>query len=225
MLGSVIGETLPLALGIAISPVTIIAAILMLLSSNALRTGPGFLIGWILGVAIAVTAFVLLAGLLTTQGDSDGANVPRAIVQLLLAALFLLLAVRQWRGRPKPGEGPALPKWMAAIDGFTFKRAFGLGLLLSVLNPKNLLIAASAGVTIGDAGIAALPASIATGVFVLCATATVWVPVSAFGVASQQLRGPLDALHRWLVRENNVVMTVLMAFMAALMVGKAIASL
>ncbi|WP_254622831.1 GAP family protein [Rhodococcus sp. W8901] len=225
MLGSVIGETLPLALGIAISPFTIIAAILMLLSSSARRTGPGFLIGWILGIAIAVTAFVLLAGLLTPHGDSGGSNVPRVIVQLLLSALLLLLAVRQWRGRPKPGVDPALPKWMAAIDGFTLKRAFGLGLLLSALNPKNLLIAASAGVTIGDAGLAALPASIATGVFVLCATSTVWVLVSAFIVASEQLRGPLDALHRWLVRENNVVMTVLMAFMAALILGKAIASL
>lgn len=225
MLGSVIGETLPLALGIAISPFTIIAAILMLLSSRARRTGPGFLIGWILGIAIAMTAFVLLAGMLTPHGDSGGSNVPRAIVQFLLAALFLLLAVRQWRGRPKPGEGPTLPKWMDAIDGFTFERAFGLGLLLSALNPKNLLIAASAGVTIGDAGLAALPASIATGVFVLCATSTVWVPVSAFFVASERLRGPLDAMHRWLVRENNVVMTVLMAFLAALMLGKAVGSL
>ncbi|QBJ98794.1 GAP family protein [Rhodococcus sp. ABRD24] len=223
-MGSVIGETLPLALGIAISPFTIIAAILMLLSSSARRTGPGFLIGWILGIAIAVTVFVLLAGLLTPDGDSGGSNVPRAIVQLLLAALFLLLAVRQWRGRPAPGESPALPKWMAAIDGFTFTRALGLGLLLSALNPKNLLIAASAGVTIGDAGLAALPASIATGVFVLCAASTVWIPVTAFLVASEQLRGPLDALHRWLVRENDVVMTVLMAFIAVLMVGKAMAS-
>ncbi|MFC9517596.1 GAP family protein [Nocardiaceae bacterium NPDC056970] len=225
MMGSVIGETLPLALGIAISPFTIIAAILMLLSSGARRTGPGFLIGWTLGIAIATTAFVLLAGLLTPHGDSGGSNVPRAIVQFLLAALLLLLSVRQWRGRPKPGEGPALPKWMDAIDGFTFGRAFGLGLLLSALNPKNLLIAASAGVTIGDAGLAALPASIATGVFVLFATSTVWVSVSAFFAASEQLRGPLDALHRWLIRENNAVMTVLLAFMAALMLGKAVGSL
>jgi threonine/homoserine/homoserine lactone efflux protein len=114
---------------------------------------------------------------------------------------------------------------MAAIDGFTFTRAFGLGFLLSALNPKNLLIAASAGVTIGGAGLDVFPESVAAGIFVLCATSTVWVPVAAFLVASERLRGPLDALHRWLVRENNVVMTVLLAFIAVLMLGKAIASL
>ncbi|MDH6279914.1 hypothetical protein [Prescottella agglutinans] len=64
-----------------------------------------------------------------------------------------------------------------------------------------------------------------TGVCVLCATSTVWVSFSAFVVASGELRGPLGALHRWLGCENNVVVTVLMEFMAALMLGKATASL
>jgi len=44
-MGSVIGDILPLALGIAISPIPIIAAILMLLSPKAKGTSVGFLIG------------------------------------------------------------------------------------------------------------------------------------------------------------------------------------
>ncbi|MFF0387664.1 GAP family protein [Kitasatospora sp. NPDC004615] len=41
-----IGELLPLAVGVAISPIPIIAVVLMLLSRQATRTSPGFLAGW-----------------------------------------------------------------------------------------------------------------------------------------------------------------------------------
>ena len=51
---AVIGAILPLALGIAISPIPIIAAILMLLSPKARGTSVGFLLGWVLGIVVAV---------------------------------------------------------------------------------------------------------------------------------------------------------------------------
>ena len=44
-MGSVIGEILPLAVGIAISPIPIIAVILMLLSPHAKGASVGFMIG------------------------------------------------------------------------------------------------------------------------------------------------------------------------------------
>jgi len=45
-LNAVIGDILPLALGVAISPIPIIAAILMLFSPRATGTSVGFLVGW-----------------------------------------------------------------------------------------------------------------------------------------------------------------------------------
>ena len=36
---------------------------------------------------------------------------------------------------------------MAAIDDFTFVKALGLGFLLSAVNPKNLIMAAGAGLS------------------------------------------------------------------------------
>lgn len=225
MLGSVIGEVLPITLAIAISPLSIVAVMLMLLSPNARSTGPGFLIGWTVGIAIPVVVFTILAGVLEPQDDSDGPDVVRAIVQFTLAALLLLLAGRQWRGRPSPGEEPTLPAWMSAIDSFTFPRALGLGLLLSAPRPKNLLIAASAGVTIGGAGLALGHEVIAITVFVVCAVSTVLIPVVAFLIASDHLRAPMQAAHQWLARENAVITTVLLLVIGVLMLGKGIESL
>ena len=63
-MGSVIGDILPLAIGIAISPIPIIAAILMLLSPKAKGTSVGFLIGWVPGIVVALVVFILLASVL-----------------------------------------------------------------------------------------------------------------------------------------------------------------
>ena len=60
------------------------------------------------------------------------------------------MAVKQWRSRPATGEAATLPKWMSAIDTMTAGRGLILGFLLSAVNPKNLLMAAGAGVIVGD---------------------------------------------------------------------------
>src|SRR5687767_13599823 len=98
-MNEVIGETLPLALGVAISPIPIIAAILMLLSPKARSTGPGFLLGWVLGILIAVVVFALLASVLPEADDSSSKPVAGTI-EIVLGALLLALATKQWRSRP-----------------------------------------------------------------------------------------------------------------------------
>ena len=73
-MGSVIGEILPLAVGIAISPIPIIAVILMLLSPRAKSTSVGFMIGWLLGIIIAIIVFTLLSSV-SPQHSEGGSPV------------------------------------------------------------------------------------------------------------------------------------------------------
>ena len=102
-MNDVIGEILPLALGVAISPIPIIAAILMLLSPKAKGTSVGFLLGWVVGIVVAVTVFTLLASV-TPRGGRRRLQAGRRRIKIVLGALLLLLAVKQWRGRPDGGE-------------------------------------------------------------------------------------------------------------------------
>lgn len=222
-MGSAIGDILPLALGVAISPIPIIAAILMLLSPKAKGTSVGFLVGWVLGIVVAVVLFTLLASVIPEQ-DPDASKPIAGAIKLLLGVALLLLAVRQWRSRPVPGEDAALPKWMAAIDQMTAGRAFVLGFLLSAVNPKNLIMAVAAGVIIGTGGLSIGEASVAILVFVLIAASSVAVPVIAYLVASTRMAGPLEALRGWLVRNNATVMALLLLVIGILVIGKGIAS-
>lgn len=222
-MGAAIGEILPLALGVAISPIPIIAAILMLLSPRARVTSVGFLLGWVLGIVVAVTVFTLLSSILPEQ-DSDASNPAKGTIQLILGALLLLLAVGQWRKRPRRGVEPAMPKWMQAIDKMTFPVAFGLGFLLSAVNPKNLLMGAGAGVDIGSASVTVGEIVLVIAVFTVIAASTVLVPVVGYLVAASKLREPLDALRGWLEKENAVIMAVLLLVIGVSLIGKGIAS-
>jgi threonine/homoserine/homoserine lactone efflux protein len=222
-LGSVIGDILPLAIGIAISPIPIIAAILMLLSPRAKGTSVGFLLGWVVGIVVAVVVFTLLASVLPEQ-DPDAAKPIAGTIKIILGVLLLLLAVRQWRSRPKPGEDPQLPKWMAAIDDMNAGRAFGLGFLLSAVNPKNLIMAAGAGVVIGTGGLTIAEDAVAVLVFTLIAASSVAVPVIAYLVASARMAGPLESLRTWLVHNNATVMAVLLLVIGVVVIGKGIGS-
>lgn len=222
-MGAVIGQVLPLALGVAISPIPIIAAILMLLSPRARVTSVGFLLGWLIGIVAAVTALTLLSSVLPTA-DPNASQPIQGVIQLVLGILLVLLAVSQWRKRPKLGAEPALPKWIKAIDTITFPVAFGLGFLLSALNPKNLMMAVSAGVDIGSASLAAGSIVIVIAVFTVIAASTVAVPVVGYLLAADRLRGPLTALRGWLAKENAVIMAVLLLVIGVSTIGKGIGS-
>ena len=222
-MGDVIGAVLPLALGIAVSPIPIIAAILMLLSPRARSTGLGFLGGWVAGIVVAVVLFTLLSTLIPAA-DPDETKPVAGVVKIVLGLLLLGLALRQWRGRPKAGESAALPKWMSAVDSMTATRALAIGFLLSAVNPKNLLMAVGAGVDIGSSGLTVGEATVAIVIFVLIASASVAVPVIGYLAAADRMRAPLESMRAWLGQNNAAVMTVLLLVIGIVVIGKGIGS-
>jgi hypothetical protein len=139
-------------------------------------------------------------------------------IKLLLGAGLLLLAVRQWRSRPKPGQEAALPAWMGAIDSMTTLRGLLLAFALAAVNPKNLLLAAAAGVSLGAAGLTAGATAGAIAVFTLIAALSVALPVVAYLVASDRMRGPLQGLRAWLVQNNAAVMAVLLLVIGVVLI-------
>lgn len=224
-MGTVIGDLLPLALGVAISPVPIIAVILMLLAPRAGAASAGFGVGWVLGIAVDCVVALVIANGSDFGSTSSGPSTAASWVTLVLGLLLLAVGVRQWRGRPKDDETASLPKWMAAVDQFTAAKAFGLGFLLSAVNPKNLLMSFAAGVAIADGGLDTGQEAVAATVFTVLAASTVLVPVVGYAVAKDRIRGPLDELKVWLQQNNAVVMGVLLLVIGVVLVGKGLGGL
>ena len=223
LVGRVVGDLLPLAVVVAISPVPIVAVILMLLAPRAGGVGAGFLVGWLVGIA-GVTTVVLL---LTSHADLGGSrsSAVASCVELALGALLLTLAARQWQSRPKPGEETGMPRWMAAIDRFTAARAGGLGLMLTAVNPKNLLVCLAAGATIAGGGLPSAQATWSVVIFTVIATSTVAVPVLVYAVGRTRMTGPLESLRSWLSAHSAAVTSTLLLVIGVVLIGQGLGGL
>nr|WP_281366066.1 GAP family protein [Janibacter cremeus] len=214
---------MPLALGVALSPVPIIAVILMLGTPQAKSRGSAFALGWVLGLVI-VNVIVVLAASGSDDPDS-GASIGVDILKIVLGALFLVMAAGQWRKRPKPGEEPVMPTWMAAIDGFGMPASLGLGALLSGLNPKNLALTLAAAAGIAQAGLSGGPTTIAITVFVVIGSVTVAGPVLFYVFAASKAAGPLASIKGFMSDHNAVIMMVVLLILGAKMLGQGIGGL
>ncbi|MFE3227080.1 GAP family protein [Nocardia sp. NPDC059228] len=212
-----IGDLLPLAIGVALSPIPVVAAILMLLSTNAGRASGGFALGWVTGI-LTVTGLVTAAaasGLMSSAGRPSAAA---AAIKIAMGLLLVFIAFRQWRSR----KDDSIPGWMKAIDELGVAKAAGFGLLLSVLNPKNLLLCLTAGVTIGTSGLNPAGTAAAIAVFVFLGAASVVVPVGGYAVAANQLRGALARLKNWLQANNHTVIAVVFMVMGTTAFAKGV---
>jgi len=219
-----IGQVLSLAVGVALSPVPIIAVVLMLGTPRARANGPLFLLGWVLGLS-AVGTLALLAA---SGGDASDNGEPATWVgwvKLGLGVLLLLVAIRQWRGRPREGAEAALPKWMQTIDQFGPGKAFGMAALLSGINPKNLLLTLAAASAIAQTGIDAGEQAVALAVFVVIGTLGPGIPVAIYFAMGERAKHVLDGLKAWMGAHNAAIMAVLCLVIGAKLIGDAITQL
>ena len=219
-MGAVIGQLLPLAVGVAISPIPIIGVVLMLVTPRARANGPAFVAGWLLGLSL-VGAIVLLVSP-SGASDSGGPATWVSTLKLVLGALLVLMAAKQWRGRPHGDERAATPKWMGAIDGFNAPKALGAGVVLSAANPKNLLLALAAAAAIVQTDIPGGEQAISYAVFALIGTVGVAVPVVIYFALGDRAGPILERLKSWLAQSNGVIMAVLLLIIGVKLIGDAI---
>jgi hypothetical protein len=223
-MGQAIGETLPLAIGVAISPVPIIAIVLMLGTPRARSNGLAFALGWVAGLTIVGGVLLALASGNARDDDGD----PEAwvsVVKLVLGVLFLLLAARTWRGRPRAGQEAAMPKWMQAIDTFTTGKSLGFAVVLSGVNPKNLALTIAAATAIAQTGISGGEAAVALAVFILVGSIGILAPLGIYLALGARAAGILEEMKSWMAAHNAAIMAVLLLVLGTKLIGDAIGGL
>ncbi|MFH8683905.1 GAP family protein [Streptomyces lydicus] len=223
-MGHAVGDVLGLAAGVAVSPLPIVAIILVLATPQGRRNGTLFALGWVVGLAA-------LGALMLAVGGTGGASAHKhpatwvGALKLALGALLVLFGARQWRRRPKDASQAQLPKWMAAIDHFTPVKILGLGLLLSAGNLKNAPLTIAAGASISSAGLP-VPQQIGTlAVFVVIASLGVLAPLAVYVVMGERARSMLGSWRDWAARHNVAVLAVLFFVLGLKLLGDGISVL
>jgi Sap, sulfolipid-1-addressing protein len=199
--GSVLATLVPLGLVIALSPITIIPAVLVLQAPRPRPSGLAFLVGWFLGLAaltaISVAASSLLGGL--HKSPPTWASWLRVV----LGSALIAFGVYRWLTRRSHSESPA---WMRSFATITPARAGITGAVLVVIRPDVLLICVPAGLAIGAGGLGAAGDWMAAGFFVVIAASTVAIPILAYAAAGHRLDNTMGRLKDWMDKNNAALM-------------------
>ncbi len=219
-----IGESIALALALAVTSLPVVAIVLLLLEEGAGRRRLAFASGWVLGVTVAVAVVITASDALGGGADAGPARWA-PIAKVALGTGLLALAVVDWRKRPRHGEPAELPAWMRAVGGSTVLRSGVLGLGLAAGNPKNLVLLLGGGLAIAGAPVGLAGEVVGAAVFVLVATAPVVALVLLYRFLGAAPRRTLDAANAWVVANNAVVMAALLLVIGAVLVLNGIAAL
>ena len=197
--GSELTELMPLALVVALSPLSIIPAVLVLHTPRPKPTGLAFLVGWVVGLAALTAIFVEVSSLL---GGLDKKPPWALWLRIVVGIALIVFGVFRWLTRKRSAHSPA---WMRTITTVTPGRAAVIAAVLVVANPKVLFICAAAGLAIGSAGLGITGAWISVAFYVLVGASSVAIPVLAtpWPVSGSTVRWPgsrtgwSDTTPRW----------------------------
>ncbi|KUL55534.1 hypothetical protein ADL22_01215 [Streptomyces sp. NRRL F-4489] len=223
-MGAVLGDVLGLAAGVAVSPLPILAVILILATPRGRLNGILFTVGWILGLSALGAVILAIA-------SPAGASVHKrpaiwvGALKLALGVLLLLLGTRRWRRRPKDPSQAKLPKWMGAIDRLTPVKILGLGTALAALNAKNAPLTIAAGAAIGSAGLPVGQQIGSLAIFVVIATLGLLAPLGVFLFGGERARTTLGVWKDWAAQHNAAVMAVLSFVLGLKLLGDGISVL
>jgi len=223
-MGQAIGQVLSLGVGVSLSPIPIVGVVLMLATPRARSNGLAFVIAWVLGLAVVGTVVLLIS----SGAEASDSGAPAGWVswlKIVLGVLLLAVAARQWRARPHAGSEAEMPAWMKTIDSFTAPKAAGLGVLLSAVNPKNLLLVVAAAAAIAQTGVGAGKQAVALAVFVVIATIGPGAPVAIYFAMGERSKKLLDELRDWMSQNNAAIMAVICLVIAAKLIGDGITGL
>ena len=214
-----IGQVLPFAVVVALSPAPIIAVIVVLLGAEARRRGAALLAGRVIGVVLVVVVFTLFAEAIMLLGVPP---LVAALLKLVFGALLVFVGVRKLARR---SATTAPPRWMASLEGMSAGRAFWFAIVLSIANPKELAMGAAAGLVIGGLIPEPAPAVVVGIIYTVIAVLGVAVPVIAVALLGARAEPLLTATRGWLERNNAVLMAILLLVFGAILLGQGISGL
>jgi hypothetical protein len=214
--GSSLAELVPLSMVVALSPLSIIPAVLVLHTARPKPTALAFLAGWVAGLTALTSLFVGISGLLGGLGGQPPAWA--SWVRVVVGAALIVFGIFRWVTRhSRPHQMPGTRHISEA--GPT--KALVIGALLTVVNPKVLFICAAAGLAIGTSGLGAgVPA--AEAVFVALAACTVALPIVAYAVSGAKLDPTLARVKAWMEKHNAVLVAGILVVIGVMVLYKGI---
>jgi threonine/homoserine/homoserine lactone efflux protein len=213
--GSVLVELIPLALIVALSPLSIIPAVLVLHTPRPRPTGLAFMVGWLVGLFVLAAIFVQISGLIGNLGRPPSWA---SWLRIAIGAALIVFGVFRWLTRDRAHT----PGWMRSLTTVTPRRGLGTAAVLVVINPKVLFVCAAAGLAIGTAGLGAAGAWFAVVYYMLVAGSSVAIPILAYAASGDRLDPALARLKNWMEQHHASLVAIILVVIGLLVLYKGI---
>jgi hypothetical protein len=222
-----------LAFYAAFAPVAALVSILLLESADPLRRAGAYALGYALalvGVGVlgtvlvdlwAVPAPVGLVQRIAQWRPGDGTGHPELSVAIGLG----MLALVAWHWRRHDPQGAAVPAWLGAVERMGAPRAFGMGALLLLANPDNVLAYLAALNLIGESGAGPDGALVLIGLLLLTAAAPALIPPLIYLANPRRSSALLGTLQGWIGRVGQVALDAALVGLGAWLLLQGLAGL
>ena len=213
-----LAELIPLALVVALSPLSIIPAVLVLRSPRPRPAGLAYLVGWV--VALAAATQIFLEGSSLLGGGLDKPPPPWASwARTVAGALLIAFGLYKWMTRKRSDHSA---KWMKSFATITPPRATVTALVLVVVNPKVLFMCAAAGLAIGSEGLHRTGAELGVLYYVVIAASSVALPIIAYAVSGDRLDPTLARVKEWMEEQHAALLAGIFVVLGALVLSKGV---
>jgi Sap, sulfolipid-1-addressing protein len=218
--GSVLTGLIPLALVIAISPLSIIPAVLVLQAPRPRPSSLAFLAGWLFGLAALTALFVVGSGVL--GGMHKSPPTWASWLRVALGSALIVFGIDRWLTRHRHTESPA---WMRSFATISPTRAGITGLALVVVRVDVLIMCLVAGLAIGTSQLSAAGELICAAFFVAVSASTVAIPVLAYAGAGHRLDDTLARLKDWMEKNNAALLAAILVLIGLMVLYNGIHAL
>ena len=213
-----------LAAGVALSPFSVIPAIALVVHSHRPRAvGLAFVAGWLTGKATITAAFVTVPDLVNRIETLDSSTPSwSGWVRIGIGAVVLVAAIGYWR---KPATATIeTPRWVERIKHVTPAVAAAVGVALTVVNIKVMLLCAAAGYVIGTRELGTVATSLSIVYFTLVAGSSAALPILAYSVWAERIGPYLHKFRLWMQRNQKRLTVGLLALVGFGLVYSGVAS-
>jgi len=222
--GDAVGQALPFAVGVALSPLPIVGIVLILVGRRGVAAGSAFTLGVFAGVAALGALLLVVVGPRETTDDGDPATWV-GWLQLGLGLVLLVLAVRTFRRRPTGEAAAELPPWMTAVGSFSPPKAAGAGFLLTVANPKNVVLVLAGTAAVAETAAPAVDQAVAWALFAVVGALGAGLPLVVSVVRGERATESLLRLKEWMTANQKAILGVLLLVIGVNLLGDGLSAL
>ena len=212
-MGPVLLKMLPFALG-AIAPTMIGLVVIFLTGTRGVVQSCAF----ILGKYVFYVFWGLVSLYLVDQISAPGLKVSRSVSEgffLIAGLLLLILAVRNFFVEDDPDSPP--PKFMTILAKLGPFKLFGLGIGISVIQPRFIIFVLLGASIIAEARLSTTENFISLLVLALLMVWPMLIPLIVFLIMGEHRVDAMKSMRTWLIHNQRMINVVVMGVFGILL--------